>query len=967
MSGVNIITLYDNDLVTKDDLITNEFTKKEDINKFTLSQATQRGLSGINNTSLISAFKGNLIDNINLLNDFNIIIITNIIEFSEAEIINNYCRKKRKGFIYAGQIGFLSFLFEDYGDNFLVHNKNGKKCKKYFIKSITNSCPGIVEIDPVEKIEGYKNSKKYLQLETGDYVVFKGVSGMVELNDSPPRPIRVLSKNKFTIEETTKYYEFTGLGIIEEMKLPFQAEFIPLSQAKKEIYFTNFNESNVESNNNILDEKIFDIEYEEMIDNEIKDKFDDNLLWMNIFNITNKNETLIKDSNSKIHLALLTLHEYYSIHKYLPKYNDEQSIKDCIDISSRIFSKSKQQKEQWVNELENIDIKYLTNIFKYSGFFFIPIIKFFSGIVAQEALKFIGLYKPVNQWIYFNFLEFINNNSSFLDNEKLLNDINIKFDFEQFMICDKEKIKILKQTNIAIVGCNDISLELLNLFIRLNLVTNITILDKVKNEIYYKICKLKDIYDFKIIVTNNILDNLSDQYWWVNSKIIIDSLTYKYNNNLKDLLSINSKKFNKILINVNANKSIGSFEFVLPDQLIKSKYISLSLEDINTPVGDEIKKDKINNPHEEPKYLNIQSLKESLDFSKTIFDNYFNVNIKHLNELIKRSNEEENIMKYIDDLIQKENDNEKIIKLIRYLKKLISLKYGMSFESIVLTACEIFQEIFQFSTDEILFKYPEDYIELGKHKKFWSGKKYPPKATIFNVNDDDHFQLIYLITYFFCQILGKKDFENRMKDVKSIAKQYEIRKFDSSIITRAKDQKFFSMEKNSLIRFFSLYEKKKKFEFKEIELNIENNEDINDFAKLNNHLKFLILTSKLIMKNYGIITNNNIYKCISLLFKIDNIFPTVISSISGLILFQILLMFNDSDFIKFFSSSNGKTNKIKEDEIKEDEIKEDEIKDDEIVKENNDNKESGIPLIFKNVSFNLGLNIYLFYNIFKNK
>ena len=196
-----------------------------------------------------------------------------------------------------------------------------------------------------------------------------------------------------------------------------------------------------------------------------------------------------------------------------------------------------------------------------------------------------------------------------------------------------------------------------------------------------------------------------------------------------------------------------------------------------------------------------------------------------------------------------------------------------------------------------------------------------------------------------------------MKDVKSIAKQYEIRKFDSSIITRAKDQKFFAMEKNSLIRFFSLYEKKKKFEFKEIELNIENNEDINDFAKLNNYLKFLILTSKLIMKNYGIITNNNIYKCISLLFKIDNIFPTVISSISGLILFQILLMFNDSDFIKFFSSSNEKTNEIKEDEIKEDEI----------VKENNDNKKNGFPLIYQNVSFNLGSNIYLFYNIFKNK
>ena len=79
LSGVNIITLYDNDLVKKNDLLANEFTKKEDIDKYTLAQATQRGLSGINNSALIMTFKINLFDNIYLLNDLDIILITNII------------------------------------------------------------------------------------------------------------------------------------------------------------------------------------------------------------------------------------------------------------------------------------------------------------------------------------------------------------------------------------------------------------------------------------------------------------------------------------------------------------------------------------------------------------------------------------------------------------------------------------------------------------------------------------------------------------------------------------------------------------------------------------------------------------------------------------------------------------------------------------------------------------------------
>ena len=387
---------------------------------------------------------------------------------------------------------------------------------------------------------------------------------------------------------------------------------------------------------------------------------------------------------------------------------------------------------------------------------------------------------------------------------------------------------------------------------------------------------------------------------------------------------------------------------ILPEKLSKKKNINYPLEDMNTPGGENIKNDQINNYQDELKNINIQNLKESLHFSKKIFENYFYLDIIHLNELIKRFNSEEEILKYIDDLMQKENNNEKILKLIRYLKKLVSVKFGISFEAIVLMACEIFQELFQFSIDEILFKYPEDYIELGKLKKFWSGKKYPPKAILFDINDEEHFQILYLITYFLCQILELKDFENKMNDIKSIAKKYELKKYDSSIQTRAKDATFFNMEKNSLVRFLTLYGKENKFEFKEIKLDIENNEDINDFSKLNKHLKFIILASNLILKIYGIKTHNNIYKDISFLFKMDTIFPSIVSSISGLVLIQLLTMINDTDFDEFLSSLEEQINEIKEENIK--------------IKNNNKNS-----VIFKNANINLGMNIYLFYNNFKNK
>ena len=219
------MTLYDNDLVTKDDLLTNIFAKKEDINKYTLAQVTERGLLDTNKSAIIMTFKSDLFNTMNVLKDFNIVIITNIITLSKAEMINDYCRKKNIGFIYACQFGFMSFIFTDFGDNFMVLDKNGKKCQEYYIKSISNSCPGIVEIDPIEIVNKDKKKKKILKFETGDYVVFKGVTGMIELNDTPPRPIRVLSKCKFTIEETSRYDQFNGSGIVEEFKMPFPVKF----------------------------------------------------------------------------------------------------------------------------------------------------------------------------------------------------------------------------------------------------------------------------------------------------------------------------------------------------------------------------------------------------------------------------------------------------------------------------------------------------------------------------------------------------------------------------------------------------------------------------------------------------------------------------------------------------------------------------------------------------------------------
>ena len=102
-------------------------------------------------------------------------------------------------------------------------------------------------------------------------------------------------------------------------------------------------------------------------------------------------------------------------------------------------------------------------------------------------------------------------------------------------------------------------------------------------------------------------------------------------------------------------------------------------------------------------------------------------------------------------------------------------------------------------------------------------------------------------------------------------------------------------------------------------------------------LKFIILSSNIFLENYGIRPSNSLYKPISKLLNNNNILPTTSSSISALVFFQLLLMFNDPDFIEFMSLSEGKGNEIKCD----------------------------YSSMYNNINFNLALNVYLSYNIIK--
>ena len=947
--------------MTKNDLFSNFFAQKEDVDTNSRADITQRGLMEINNFAIVMIFKGELSNDFSILNEYNLVIITEIISLETAQTLNQYCRMKHIGFIYTCEFGLSSFLFTDFGDDFIIEDNNGLEPNKYYIKSISNSCPGIVEIDPIKNNIG---ENIYLNIGTGDFVSFKDVKGMTELNDTPPRPIRVINKTKFTIEDTTKFQEFTGVGIVEEVKVPRPAIFKPLSEAINVIYYEDVIEDYLNedsylgstaskmSNEPLMDDLGIISNIKTSQDNIIiNEEKKENIPWIKMFYAEFENESLKNLSNEKMHLAFLALHEYFNIHQDLPNFNKIKENKECIDISLKILSKAKEEGFRWAINLCKIDKPFLDNVFKFCKFKFTPFTNYLAGIVAQEVIKFTGLYKPISQWVYFNFFNLLNISkvNDIIEKRNLTeeNDKENNIEANILNIFNEIYNEQIKDVNILIIGFNDISYEMIKLFIILGLLDNkenkIKIVSNNKYDIKEKLEELKHLgkkVDIPIIQEkldlndNNINNNYLKKDWWINSNIIIDTLPFDSNEKEKISLIKNSKENKKILISLNYSKYSANSEIFLPE--IKSdNYI---IEETPKPQEEknEIKiVDDYNDEEDYDKYKNICTLDEALNWSRNYFQDNFIKYIKYLIELINKSHSESDMNKYIDNILSIEKENEKdfdiSIKLIKIFKKLVTFKLGMNYETIVFYSMEIFEELFSKSAQKLLLKYPSDLLLKNTNKKFWSGARKEPKQIIFDINNEEHFQLIYCMTYFFCQILKLPDIKNKMKNIKQIMEKYEPKKPDSNV-KKMKLKEYSYIEKFSLIQFLKSTSQDN-LDFQQLELNLENNnENFDSLEKMNLQLKFIILAANIKLSIFGL-NQSNINESISKILKINEIHPSLASTIAGITVMQLYNLIN----------------KIKE-------------KDNENKIEDKMNK-----TWIKNCVFNLANNTYLFFDINNNK
>ena len=102
--------------------------------------------------------------------------------------------KNNIAFIYTGIFGLSRFFFNYFGNKHTDTNKNVFDNYSYNIDYL------------VKKKEVYEiflnlDSGKSIELNDGDYVKFKDIKGLEQLNNSEPRMIKIINSNVFTIEK----------------------------------------------------------------------------------------------------------------------------------------------------------------------------------------------------------------------------------------------------------------------------------------------------------------------------------------------------------------------------------------------------------------------------------------------------------------------------------------------------------------------------------------------------------------------------------------------------------------------------------------------------------------------------------------------------------------------------------------------------------------------------------------------
>jgi len=140
------------------------------VKKVSRAAACLSQLQSLNYYVKVSTHVGELSEE--FLAGFSVVVFTECYDEARLVQIDRFCRERKIGFIYTGNLGLYGFAFVDFGNEHKVHDSTGEDPRSAIVAGVTQATEGLVAVHE-DKRHGFMSD---------DYVTFREVKGMTELN-----------------------------------------------------------------------------------------------------------------------------------------------------------------------------------------------------------------------------------------------------------------------------------------------------------------------------------------------------------------------------------------------------------------------------------------------------------------------------------------------------------------------------------------------------------------------------------------------------------------------------------------------------------------------------------------------------------------------------------------------------------------------------------------------------------------
>ena len=710
LAGPNTVTLHDDGIVDQRDLASNFYLTQEDVGNRSRGQTCTTKLQELNPHVKVNLYEGEITEE--LLAGFHVVFFTDTDRESLARF-NNFCRTRETpiGFLSCESWGAAGYGFVDYGDEFLSFDKDGENNRSFIISNITTGNPGIVTVHE-EKRHTYQD---------GDFVVFKEVQGMPEINGLDPVEIKFVSPFSFSIGDTSAFSAYTREGIVEQVKVPTKFHFKS---------------------------------YEETFRNP-----------------SSVHQLVVSDLGKfgrpeQLHIAHSALRTFQQEHQGLPELLNAEHAEEVVRNARTINAASKDAGDLFVDELDEDVVR---KVALYARAQVSPIASFWGGIMAQEIVKFTGKYTPIQQWLHIDFFEIL---AEGVDRTPRGN----RYD-DQIALIGRETHDKLAASKSFLVGAGALGCEFLKLYALMGVSSNggqIVCTDDDSIEI----SNLNRQFLFRVAdVSHSKSERACIAARRMNPEIEVIARINRVspeNEIIFDDAFWNSRDFvTNAVDNVNARLYVDSRCVWYEKPLLESGTLGTKANvQICIPHKTQSYGDSQDPPEESIPMCTLKNfphaIEHCIEWAKDEFHGTFTDGPQEVNKYF------DNPLHYLASLGSAGNSTVQKDKLEK-IKLFISVMKRASFDECIKIARQMLQDQFHNNIAQLLHNFPADYATKDG-TLFWSGPKRAPTPCEFDINDETHLEYVVAAANLLAFNLGLP--RNTDRDyIRGVVSAVEVRPF----------------------------------------------------------------------------------------------------------------------------------------------------------------------------------------------